>query len=258
MSQVVPPLIDTQTMVARVRDYGLSTTNQVVTMMMSGVFATSALAIADIMRTPDDFWVRLTLWTSATVAAILVMTRQLHGNSLIVHPSPWHVPTQLAVGFLVASGFAFIPLSTGGVDGWRLVYFVQLLSGMAAYVSASLLMKNTLPEFFSSDFRAIIKRHVETNERGRRRIPIYLLFIGAAAAAAWMSKSSPDPWMQVLVGFNVLFAFLSIALLASELRYFRSLLDDIEAVRVAALTSGHGEEPLGQTILVGAPLASGQ
>lgn len=243
MSQDAPPLIDTQTMVARLRDYGLSTTNQVVTMMMSGVFATSALAIADIMRTPDDFWVRLTLWLAGSISAIVVMTRQLHGNSLIVHPSPFHLPLQLAVGFLIASGFAFIPFSTGGADGWRVAYVVQLVGTVAGYVSASLLASNTRADFFSAELRATIEQRIETNERALRRIPFYVLFICACNVVAWVSRSNPDPWMQVLVGLNVLFCFVGIALLAIELRGFKALLDGIEVVRVAALTPDRGQTP---------------
>lgn len=238
MTQEMPPLIDTRTMVARVRDYGLSTTNQVVTMMMSAAFATSALAIADIMRTPDQFWVRLTLWLSASVFAILAMTRQLHGNSLIVHPSPFHVPMQLAVGFFIASLFAFIPFSTGGADGWRFACVLQLLIPTTGYASYALLRRHTRPEFFSAELRFAVKRRVEALERQTFLIPISLLLIGAGIVAAWMSKSNPDPWMQILVAINVFFTLGTLSALVADLRSFRTLLDDIEAVRVAALMDG--------------------
>lgn len=241
MSQTVPPLIDAQSMATRVRDYGLSTTNQVVTMMMSGVFATSALGIADIMRTPDEFWLRLTMWLTASVGAIATMTRQLHGNTLIVHPSPLHVPMQLTVGFLQAANFAFIPLSTGGPDGWRYAYAIQLAFLCAGYVSNTLLLNNTKTEFYGAELRDAVVHRVGVSNRLGRRIPVYAALGIVAAILAWLSKAEPWPWIHVLTGMNALMAVGALAALNVEVRAFKALLEDIERVRVAALARERGE-----------------
>jgi len=239
MTDATPPLIDTHTMVARIRDYGVSTSSQVVTMMMSGVFATSALAIADILRTPDDFWVRITMWFYMMVVSTAAVSRLLHGNSLIVHPSPWHVPIQLASGFLLASNFALIPLSTGGVDGWRFVYGAQLgllISGMAG---AGLMKTNMRAEYFSAELRTAITRRVEAWAGGvSARLVVTVFYIalsGVGIAGSWLARSNPDPWLQVVVGLNVVMTMFSLTMFTREIRSFQTLLDDIEAVRVAAL-----------------------
>lgn len=234
MSDAPPPLVDVPTMVARVRDYGVSTTNQVVTMMMSGVFATSALAIADIMRTPDEFWLRLSLWCCISVGAIATITRQLHGNALIVQPSPLHVPLQLAVGFFVAACFAFLPLSTGGVDGWRNVYVFQLLVIGAGYMSHNLLQANTKPEYYDGALHDAVVHRLEVFRRVGWRVPAYAIPVAIAIFIVWLSKSQPWPWIAVLTGWNILAAIAAASTLRVEVQGFKTLLDDIEKVRLTA------------------------
>jgi hypothetical protein len=59
--------------------------------------------------------------------------------------------------------------------------------------------------------------------------------MAGAVFIAWLSKFDPDPWTQILVGVNILFALLSLYVLAAELRSFKDLLSDIEAAHVATL-----------------------
>jgi hypothetical protein len=246
MTDGTPPLMDTPTMVARVRDYGVSTSSQVLTMMMSGVFATSALAIADILRTPDDFWVRLSMWMYMMIGSMVAVSRLLHGNSLIVHPSPWHVPSQLVSGFLLAANFALIPLSTGGVDGWRFVYGAQFVLLTTGLVGAGSMMKNTKAEYFSAELRPAITRWVKDWAGGvpaRLAVAVfYVALLGVGIAGSWLARSNPDPWLQVVVGLNVVMTLFSLTMFISEIRRFQTLLDDIEAVRVAALRTVHGQK----------------
>ena len=112
------PLIDIDTMNERFRDYGLNTLNPIVTMMMSGVFATAALAFADIVRTPDLRWVRLSIWLWHAVFASTTIIAATNNNLLYVHPRPALIVYQLVFAFVLSAAFACLPLNTGGADGW--------------------------------------------------------------------------------------------------------------------------------------------
>jgi len=249
MTDATPPLIDTPTMVARIRDYGVSTSSQVVTMMMSGAFATSALAIADILRTPDDFWVRFTLWLWMLVTATAAVSRLLNGNSLIVHPSPWHVPVQLSAGFMLCANFALISLSTGGPDGWRYVYLAQFILLIFGYFGVGLMRTNMRVDYFSSELRVAVSKRVNTwawtqfPRRAQAFMLVYCVLMAAGMMGSWWSKSNPEPWIGVIIGLNVVMTLSAITLFILEIRSFQTLLDDIEAVRVAALHTVPAQSP---------------
>lgn len=116
--RTVAPLVDIDTINARFRDYGLNTLNPVVTMMMSGVFATAALAFADIVRTPELRWVRLSIWLWHAVYASTTIVAATNNNLLYAHPRPALIFYQLIFAFVLSAAFACLPLNTGGEDGW--------------------------------------------------------------------------------------------------------------------------------------------
>ena len=64
---------------------------------------------------------------------------------------------------------------------------------------------------------------------------LYVASTAAALAGSWLARSNPYPWMQVVVGLNVFMTLMALGLFTREIRGFQTLLDDIEAVRVATL-----------------------
>jgi hypothetical protein len=67
-----------------------------------------------------------------------------------------------------------------------------------------------------------------------RRIPIYVSLSIVTVACALLSKAQPWPWISILIGMNALMTVGVLAALNVEVRGFKTLLDDIEKVRIGA------------------------
>lgn len=232
MTTSTTPLIDASAMSMRVRDYGLNTLSPVVTMVMSGVYATSALALADILRTPDERWVRLSLWFMLMLLSTFAMTRQLHMNAVTAHPMTFQLPVQLVLGFINAASFACLPLSTGGPDGWRFAITLLLFSiPVSAVVPISLVRTLKLKQF-SPALRDLVQHRVHDVHTTFRRLPVAAALLLAVAVFAWATREMDAAWTWVIVGVNVAFCVRFLFGLRAETREFARFVTEVEEARL--------------------------
>lgn len=237
------PLIDASAMSARVRDYGLNTLSPVVTMMMSGVYATSALALADILRTPDERWVRLSLWFVLMLASTFMMTRQLHMNALTVHPVPFQLPEQFMLGFINASSFACLPLSTGGPDGWRFAITLLLFSIPVSAAVPSTLLRTLKLKQFSPALHGSVQHRLHDVHATFRRLPLSAAMLLAVVVFAWATRDMDAAWTWVLVGLNVLFCARSFVVLRAETTSFSRFVAEVEEARLVEQAAAREAAP---------------
>lgn len=103
------------------------------------------------------------------------------------------------------------------------------------------MQRNTRAEYFSTELRTAVTRRIDVWAGGvssRRAVTVFYVSLAAVGlAGSWLARSNPDPWMQVVVGVNVVSILFSLILFSREISSFQTLLDDIEAVRVAAAPS---------------------
>lgn len=228
------PEIDETAMSARVRDYGLNTLSQVASLTMSAVFATAALTFADILRTPDEQAIRMTMWGGGVLFSSLSLIRILHAGLIHSHPSPFQLPLILAWGFLATINFALIALATGGPDGWRTVY---LISALLLLIGIALTWAETgaarLDDFVPRLRPAIARRIAES--RGIILSGWFGLFASLGSfAAAWHAKAEPEPWVTVLIVINSVTVISLSATIWREIDGFRRFIEDVEQARDAA------------------------
>lgn len=235
--------VDAHVLAARVRDYGLSTQNQVVTMMMGGVFSTAAFSIADIVRTPELFWLRFSLWLMICGSAALLLMRQLLQNAVAVRPDPYQIPLQLASGFFVAANFALLSLSTGGPDGWRFTYGVQILAAVAVLTNNTLFRASIRPMTFTPDVRPAVERMLEFDDVYMRAMQPRFIVLAASLIMAWASKSTPDPWIAILMVLNIISLGGIVIWMVWTARDIRNFFDAVEQAQDAALARERGEIP---------------
>lgn len=244
-------LIDASVLSGRVRDYGLNTLSPVVTMVMSGVYATSALALADILRTPDDRWVRLSFWFVLMLSATYMMTRQLHMNGLGVHPVPSQLPEQLVLGFVTAASFGCLPLSTGGPDGWRFAISLVLLVIPLTVRFPAILSRWLRIEHYSPSLQPAVRRRLDDVLKSFRRLPVISVVLLAVVVFAWATRAMDPRWTWVIVGFNVVFCARLLYVLWLEIGSFRHFVEAVEQARLTettelpAATTGETTKPAG-------------
>jgi hypothetical protein len=228
----ITPLIDAASMSSRVRDYGLNTLSPVVTMVMSGVYATSALALADILRTPDERWVRLSLWLWLMLASVFSMTRQLQFNLMSAHPVSFLLPLQLMFGFVSAASFACLPLSTGGPDGWRYAITLLLFAiPMVVIVPTSLLRRVKLNQF-SPDLHGVVQHRLRDIRATFRGLPVSSAIALAAAIFAWATRDMDAVWLWVIVAVNVATSVRLFVLILAETGSFGRFVAEVEKARL--------------------------
>jgi hypothetical protein len=224
--------LDAETMIARARDYGLNTLSPVATMMMGGAYATAALAFADILRSPDERWLRLTLWFAIALNSTLLMMRVLHHNGLYAKPIASQLPMQLFAGFIMSAAFACLPLSTGGPDGWRFAMNLQLLM-----IPVSVFIGREFPRMLSADnydeeLRPLIAARLSHVRKFLRVFPFAALILVPLNVFVWVGRDIPGPWNDIFTATNALFSIIAVALIAWDVRQYRHLVDGIEEVRL--------------------------
>ena len=235
--QAHKPLLTTEIMLTRNRDYGLNTLAPVVTMMMSGVYATAAVALADILRTPDERWVRLSMWLYLSIFATLATTRYLHYNALVTRPAPFQLPFQLSVGFVVASCFACLPLSMGGPDGWLQAMNLNILIAPMGVILNRNLTRWVSVENLSDDLQPLVKSRIaDLAEAIRPSQFATVLFLGLTVFA-WVTRGTPGPWNEILTGVNLAFCALGIRVIIRDARSFQRFQEGIDNLRPAQETA---------------------
>jgi hypothetical protein len=215
----------------RIRDYGFNTLGQVAALTMSALFATAALALADILRTPDERWLRLTLWASGVLNSSSALMRLLHAGLTHVTPSPYHLPLVLAWGFIGTINFALIPLATGGADGWRYVYFLIAALFVIAWALARIETNAAPAERFAPMLRPFIERR-----NAEVRLSIWLILFGAGVSVlvgvlAWVAKFQAADWSAAFVIYNAVGVPILILANAREIASVRRLLSSAETPR---------------------------
>lgn len=239
------PLIDASAMSARVRDYGLNTLSPVVTMVMSGVYATSALALADILRTPDERWVRLSLWFLLMLGSTFIMTRQLHMNLLWVRPLKYYLPLHLGLGFINASSFACLPLSTGGPDGWRFAISLLVLSIPLTMIVPASTVRTLKLKQFSPTLHGVVQHRLHDVLATFRRLPLGSAVALAVVVFAWATRDMDAAWMWVVVGLNIAFSARFLVLLLAEADSFTRFVTEVEEARLVEHAPPPSQAPPG-------------
>ena len=230
-----PPLMDIDALALRVRDYGVNTLSPVVTMMMSGVYATGALALADILRTPDERWVRLSIWIYLTLMSTTGITRQLHMNTHYPQPFLAALPLQLATGSVMASSFACLPLNSGGVDGWLYSIARPLLISPLVLLMPKLISSHLRPEYFDAASRPAIAARVATSFVQFRFAPLQILVSASFVLFVWVTRGTVGPWDAIVAAAYVLLSLSVVTVLFMEVRDFTKFVANVEAARVAEL-----------------------
>ena len=229
--QANKPLLTTEIMLTRNRDYGLNTLAPVVTMMMSGVYATAAVALADILRTPDERWVRLSMWLYLSLFATLATTRYLHYNALVTRPAPFQLPLQLSVGFVIASCFACLPLSMGGPNGWLYAMNLNILIAPMGVILNRNLARWVNVENLSDDLQPLVKRRMADIAEATRSSPVAIVVFLGMTVFAWVTRGTPGPWTEILTGINLVLCALDIMLIIRDARSFQRFQEGIENLR---------------------------
>ncbi len=236
------PLIDIDTMNARYRDYGLNTLNPVVTMMMSGVFATAALAFADIVRTPELRWVRLSIWFWHAVFASTATVGATNNNMLYAHPRPALVYFQLIISFVLSAGFACLPLNTGGEDGW-------LVALASPVVMTALFAGWIFPRFAQwldpSHYPAELAPHLAERfafySSGRKAFLVVGTVQSGVLVAAILTQGTSDITNAFIVAINLSICCVLLVGARSLSAINQRLVDTVERVCSERRTARNGE-----------------
>src|SRR5262245_7031638 len=103
-----PSLMTTETMLARMRDYGVIGVSQTASLIMGGVFATSAVTFIDILQGHDALLVRLSGWLAGVTASIQVFDSLIRRSLLEARPTFHAIPLIGLAGLASMLGFALL------------------------------------------------------------------------------------------------------------------------------------------------------
>ncbi len=215
-----PNLINENDVRQRIRDYAFNTLGQVASLTMSAVFATAALAFADILRNPQDQAGRMTSWIVGVLVACVALMRILHAGLFHFRPSAQQLPLILAWGFLATINFALLPQSIGGDDGWRHVFLVAIALNLIGLRLSMTEVDAANLNAMAPSLKPIVERRIaEFRIPAYGIIPSVLIGLGSYVAV-WLAKSRPDPWLAIVVATN-LFTIVMISVFAlREMRSF--------------------------------------
>jgi len=227
-------LMDVDGLATRFRDYGVNTLNPIVTMMMSGVFATAALALADILRTPDLRWVRLAIWLFLALNSSSGIIRSTCVNLLFVRPHPSLVAYQLSYAFVWSAAFSCLPLSSGGPDGW--------LYALTAPIIVLAILGWVVPHFqewiaastFDPLLRPLINERIRHQQSTGRTLLIALPIYTVMVVVSWVLHGESQAWNAALLVFLAIGFVLSMVGLRRDLANYQDLVSAVERLRRSA------------------------
>ena len=226
-----PPMITTEVMLARMRDFQQIGLSQVTGLMMGGVFAAAAVTFMEILRSPDGRAVRLTGWLYGAVAALSLLDSVLRRTLIDARPKLWTVPLVGAAGLLSMLGFALLGPTTGGPDGWRYAQLVVFVAGvaLASVVSGA---PADRPEPALQPFYDRLAARAQS--RGKIGWPSVLL--SALPFAMSMADKYAGLRLQLAIaGFNLFLSAYTVAIMVTSQRYYGRFYEEIYAIHVAKL-----------------------
>jgi hypothetical protein len=189
---VTPQLVE-----ARLRDFGLTTVNQTVSLFKGGTFALAAVLLLEIVVQPEGRELRLLLWCASFVLAVTSYTAHL--NNAVVNFRETVGAVVMVIVQQMAELLLFVILTSRYADqawrGWAFVYAVFMIA-----TGARMLMFRVSGVPIAPELQPLIAT-VEKNRRGGaiRTLRIGAVALIAAIPVAILPAASPWPaWITMV------------------------------------------------------------
>jgi hypothetical protein len=214
-----PSLTTTDVILARMRDYGVIGVTQTASLIMGGVFATSAVTFIDILQGHDALPVRVTGWLLGVTASLQVFDSLVRRSLLEARPTFHAIPLIGAAGLASMLGFALLGPQAGGADGWRYSQLVVLIAGILFGRSWG----SSLADHIEPVLRPLYERHAERTKKRWRVAWPFILGALVPFVLAMIDKYLGVPLQWPIVAANlVLCGFYLLSMLRSH-RYMEGV-----------------------------------